>query len=138
MDGKLLLVTNVTDLSATDVVARYKALADIERGFRVLKSEIEIAPVYHRLPERIRAHASLCFMALILHRVMRLRLKQAGSDLSPEAALAKLRRIQRHTIAIDGGTPVSGVSTVDKTQANVLAALKLKKPTPTNQQLTLL
>ena len=138
MDGKLLLVTNVTDLSATDLVARYKALADIERGFRVLKSEIEIAPVYHRLPERIRAHASLCFMALILHRVMRLRLKQAGSDLSPEAALAKLRRIQRHTIAIDGGTPVSGVSTVDKTQANVLAALKLKKPTPTNQQLTLL
>ena len=32
---------------------RYKSLADIERGFRVLKSEIEIAPVYHRLPERI-------------------------------------------------------------------------------------
>jgi transposase len=37
----------------------------------VLKSEIEIGPVYHRLPERIRAHASICFMALILHRVMR-------------------------------------------------------------------
>ena len=30
---------------------------DIERGFKVLKSEIEIGPVYHRLPERIRAHA---------------------------------------------------------------------------------
>jgi transposase len=50
MDGKLLLVTNVADLSATQIVERYKALADIERGFRVLKSEIEIAPVLHRLP----------------------------------------------------------------------------------------
>ncbi len=50
MDGKLMLVTNVKDLNPAEVVQRYKALADIERGFRVLKSEIEIAPVYHRLP----------------------------------------------------------------------------------------
>ena len=138
MDGKLLLVTNVADLSATEVVARYKALADIERGFRVLKSEIAIAPVYHRLPERIRAHASLCFMALILYRAMRLRLQQAGSELSPEAALSRLRRIQRHTIAIDGSTPISGISTVDKAQADVLAALKLGKPSQTNRQMSLL
>ena len=46
-DGKLMLVTNVADLTPPEVVQRYKALADIERGFRVLKSEIEIAPVYH-------------------------------------------------------------------------------------------
>ena len=31
----------------TEIAPRYKALADIERGFRVLKSEIEIAPVFH-------------------------------------------------------------------------------------------
>ena len=55
MDGKLLLVTNATDLTAPEVVNRYNALADIERGFRVLKSEIEIGPVWHRFPERIRA-----------------------------------------------------------------------------------
>ncbi len=36
MDGKLLLVTNVKDLSADEVVAQYKALADIERSFKVL------------------------------------------------------------------------------------------------------
>ncbi|MBN6742966.1 IS1634 family transposase, partial [Acidithiobacillus sp. MC6.1] len=69
MDGKLLLVTNVQDLSPEEIVARYKSLADIERGFKVLKSELEIGPVYHRLPDRIRAHAAICFMALILHRV---------------------------------------------------------------------
>ena len=49
MDGKLLLVTNVADLSAGQIVERYKSLADIERGFKVLKSEIEIAPVFHRI-----------------------------------------------------------------------------------------
>lgn len=137
MDGKLMLVTNVADMDPTEVVRRYKALADIERGFKVLKSEIEIAPVFHRLPERIKAHASICFMALILYRVMRQRLKLAGSDLSPEAALADLRRIQRHTVSIDKGAPIHGVSTVQPRQAETLAALNVKKPT-IDAQMTLL
>lgn len=137
MDGKLLLVSNVPDLQPGQIVQRYKALADIERGFRVLKSEIEIAPVFHRLPERIRAHAALCFMALILHRVMRQRLKLAGSALSPDAALAQLRRIQHHRIEINATTPLSGVSTIHQEQAAVLAALKVPKPEQ-NAQMSLL
>lgn len=137
MDGKLLLVTNVPDLAPHEVVARYKALADIERGFRVLKSEIEIAPVYHRLPERIRAHAMLCFMALIVYRVMRQRLKLARSDLTPEKALAQLRRIQHHSVSINQSAPISGITTLNALQADVLAALNLKKPTQ-NAQMNLL
>ena len=103
MDGKLLLVTNAPDFTPQEVVKRYKSLADIERGFRVLKSEIEIGPIYHRLPDRIHAHASICFMALILYRVMRMRLKDSHSTLSPERALVKLRRIQ-HQVAFCSGT----------------------------------
>ena len=97
MDGKLLLVTNVQDLWPPDVVRRYKALADIERGFRVLKSDIEIGPVYHRLPQRIRAHALVCFMALILYRVMRMRLKANDREESPTRLLQQpcVRHIAR-------------------------------------------
>ena len=59
MDGKLLVVANVQDLAPDQVIERYKSLADIERGFKVLKSGLEIGPVYHRLPERIwRTHRS--------------------------------------------------------------------------------
>ncbi|PYF08225.1 DDE family transposase [Rhodobacter viridis] len=82
-DGKLALITNAPELSPADTVARYKALADIERGFRVLKSDIEIAPVHHRLPDRIRAHALICFLALVLYRVVRMRLKAKGHAASP-------------------------------------------------------
>jgi transposase len=133
MDGKLLLVTNVQDLTPQEVVRRYKALADIERGFRVLKSEIEIAPVFHRLPDRIKAHASICMLALILYRVMRQRLKMSGSDLSPEAALADLRRIQRHSVSINNAAPIAGISTIVQRQTDVLAALKIKKPSHDTQ-----
>ena len=137
MDGKLLLVTNTKDLTPVDVVKRYKSLADIERGFRVLKSEIEIGPIYHRLPERIRAHATICFIALILYRVMRTRLHASAAGMSPERALAKLRRIQHHSVAVNGAQPVAGLSTINKEQTDILAALTIKKPT-LKTQLTLL
>ena len=137
MDGKLLLVTNTPDLTPDEVVKRYKSLADIERGFRVLKSEIEIGPVYHRLPARIRAHAAICFMALILYRVMRLRLRAGDTQLSPERALAKLRRIQHHQVILNDAQPVTGLSTISQEHTAILAALTIKKPT-LNAQLTLL
>ena len=131
MDGKLLLVTNTPDLSATEIIARYKSLADIERGFRMLKSDIEIGPVYHRLPQRIRAHAYICFIALVLARVMRARLHQKPVPEvgSPERALSMLRRIQTHKVTFDGQAPVTGLSAIDAEQAAVLTSLKVKKPT---------
>jgi transposase len=138
MDGKLLLVTNTPDLSPQGVVDRYKSLADIERGFRVLKSEIEIGPVFHRLPSRIKAHAAICFIALILYRVMRQRLRSADAQLSPERALAELQKLQHHQIRINQAErPVTGISRLSDTQDRVFAALKLKKPTQP-QQLSLL
>lgn len=137
MDGKLLLVTNAGDLAADEVVRRYKSLADIERGFRVLKSEIEIGPIYHRLPERIRAHATICFMALILYRVMRSRLHAKSSGLSPERALSRLRRIQHHRVSLNGAQPIAGLSSISQDQSDILSALTIKKPT-VDAQLTLL
>jgi len=137
MDGKLLLVTNTVDLTPEGVVKRYKSLADIERGFRVLKSEIEIGPIYHRLPDRIRAHAAICFMALILYRVMRTRLHASDTALSPERALTKLRRIQHHRVTLNGTESVAGISTINREQTDILTALTIKKPT-LDTQLTLL
>lgn len=137
MDGKLLLVTNVADLTPAHVIKRYKSLADIERGFRVLKSEIEIGPVHHRLPNRIRAHATICFIALILYRVMRARLRAANTKLSPGTALAALSRIQRHRVTINDSQPVTGLSPINQNQSDILQALSINAPT-LKTQLTLL
>lgn len=137
MDGKLLLVSNTPDLSPQAVVERYKSLADIERGFRVLKSKIEIGPVFHRLPQRIKVHAAICFMALILYRVMRLKLKAGDSPLSPERALEHLRCIQHHRIQLNGDTPVEGISVINDEQTKLYQTLGIRKPTAT-QQMSLL
>ena len=129
LDGKLLLVTN-TNAPAAEVVQRYKSLADIERGFRVLKSDIEIGPVYHRLPKRIRSHALVCFMALILFRVMRMRLKAAKRSESPSALLEQLKRIHQQTVQTGDGKTLTGLTDITPAQKSLFAALELTPPTP--------
>jgi transposase len=131
LDGKLLLVTN-TEAVAAEVVQRYKSLADIERGFRVLKSDLEISPVYHRLPQRIRAHALICFMALILYRVMRMRLKAAKRSESPTTLLEQLKRIHQQSVATSDGQTLTGLTEITPAQKSLFAALMLTPPTPSD------
>ncbi len=131
LDGKLLLVTN-TDEAPAQVVQRYKSLADIERGFRVLKSDIEIGPVFHRLPQRIRAHALVCFLALVLFRVMRMRLKGAKRSESPTTLLDQLKRIHQQTVEIGEGKTLTGLTEITPAQKSLFAALDLTPPTPEN------
>ena len=128
LDGKLLLVTN-TNTPAVEVVQRYKSLADIERGFRVLKSDIEIGPVYHRLPQRIRSHALVCFMALILYRVMRMRLTAAKRSESPATLLEQLKRIHQQTVQTTDGKTLTGLTEMTPAQKSLFAALELALPT---------
>jgi transposase len=134
LDGKLLLVTN-TEAPATEVVNRYKSLADIERGFRVLKSDIEIGPVYHRLPQRIRAHALVCFLALILYRVMRMRLKANKREESPSRLLEQLQRIHQQTVHTADGQTIHGLTDMTPAQKSLFTALELPAPTPADLSL---
>jgi transposase len=51
-------------------VLGYKQLHDIERGFRSLKTELELQHVYHRRSDRIRSHVLICWLALLLIRTV--------------------------------------------------------------------
>src|SRR6478672_6640326 len=60
-DGIYVLRTSLpTDtLTDDDIVLRYKSLADVERFFRCLNGELDVRPIRHRLPNRVRAHMFL-------------------------------------------------------------------------------
>ena len=84
------------------MMSSYLVIAvDSELDLRALWSEIEIAPVYHRLPNRIQAHALICYLTLVLYSVLRLRLKDRGSPHSAERALEIARRIQHHQVSLN-------------------------------------
>ena len=72
-------------------------------------------------------------MALILHRVMRMRLRGANTGVTPERALQSLKRIQHHRVSINGAPPLCGVSSMTTEQHDVLTALKVKQPSQFKQ-----
>jgi hypothetical protein len=69
LDGIYVVRTSVgTDrLDTPGVVQAYKQLANVERDFRSLKSvDLELRPIWHRLADRVRAHALVCMLACYL------------------------------------------------------------------------
>lgn len=66
LDGIYVIRTSVSaaDLTASQTVAAYKSLARVERAFRAYKGiDLRVRPIYHRLPDRVRAHIFLCMLA---------------------------------------------------------------------------
>jgi hypothetical protein len=74
LDGVYAIRTNLTaaELAASEVVRAYKDLSQAERAFRSLKTvDLEVRPIHHRLPDRVRAHVLLCMLAYYLEWHMR-------------------------------------------------------------------
>ena len=76
-------------------------------------------------------------MALILHWVMRSRLRASHTGLTPERALEQLRRIHHHQTRLNGAPPVSGGVFHPRVSKRGSACHPGKKPAA-SQQLTLL
>jgi hypothetical protein len=70
LDGKYLLRCSDPHLSAEDIALGYKQLLEVERGWRTMKTTLDLRPVYHRLEDRIRAHVICCWLALLLIRII--------------------------------------------------------------------
>ncbi len=69
LDGKWLLRCSDPSLSAEDIALGYKQLLEVERGWRDLKTHLDLRPAHHRAEHRIRAHVLLCWLALLLIRL---------------------------------------------------------------------
>jgi len=122
LDGKYLLSTSDPDLSAEDVALGYKNLLEAERGFRDLKSTLELRPVFHRVERRIRAHVLLCWLALLLIRVAERQTNQTWRRIALE-----LQRL--HLVTLTGPTGTAQHTTALTTpQREILTALKIDAP----------
>ena len=69
LDGKFVVHGNDDSLSAEDLALGYKQLQRVEEAWRRLKTGLQLRPVYHFAPQRIRAHVALSVLALLLERV---------------------------------------------------------------------
>jgi transposase len=122
LDGKYLLSTSDTSLSATDIALGYKQLFNVERAFRTLKTSLSLRPVYHTRDDRIRSHVLLCWLALLLVRIAELETGQSWEKI--KAAMERLHLGE--FINKDGR--ILQRTELTKEQRNILKKLKVPYP----------
>lgn len=95
LDGIYVIRTSVKleILSSQQVVASYKSLSGVERAFRSLKTvDLQVRPIHHRLPDRVRAHILLCMLAYYVEWHMRLLLAPLLFDDDDKVQAATARK----------------------------------------------
>lgn len=72
MDGYYCIVTSEQEMDDRDVIDAYRGLWRIEESFRVMKGDLSARPVYCSTESHIRAHFLVCYVALLVMRLMQL------------------------------------------------------------------
>ena len=122
LDGKWLLRTSDSTLSPEDLAAAYKQLLQVERGWRDLKGALGLRPVFHHREHRIRGHVQLCWLALLLIRVIENAVDETWRNTRHE-----LDRMHLVTLATTDGQ-VAQRSATTPGHKSILAALDLPEP----------
>lgn len=122
LDGKYLLSSSDESLTAEEIALGYKQLLEVERAFRSLKQTLELRPMYHRKNERIRTHVSLCWLALLLIRIIE---KRTGETW--EKTRRVLQRIHQGEFATKDGRILQRTE-LTREQEQILKRLGIKPP----------
>lgn len=85
-DGLKGYLTN-SKLSKEQVLENYQHLWQIEKAFRIAKSDLKVRPVYHRLQRRIEAHICISFVAYKVFKELERQLKEKKATISPTEAI---------------------------------------------------
>ncbi len=134
LDGIYVIRTSVEAqrMDAPECVRNYKALANVERAFRSLKTvDLKVRPIHHRTAERVRAHILLCMLAYYVEWHMREAWRElmfADPDQAAKAVRDPVAPAQRSHQALDkvavrtfeDGTPVHSFSTLMAEMATIV------------------
>lgn len=93
-DGLKGYITN-TKINKEKVIENYSQLWNIEKAFRISKTDLRIRPVYHRIKSRIEAHICICFAAYTVYKELERWLKINKIELSPEKAINEIKEIRQ-------------------------------------------
>jgi transposase len=96
-DGLKGYSTN-TKLNKDEIIENYSHLWQIEKAFRISKTDLRIRPIYHRIKRRIEAHICIAFCAYKVYKELDRQLKVKNAPISPENAIDTAKTIYRITI----------------------------------------
>ena len=134
LDGLYVIRTSLEAqrMDAPSCVRSYKALSNVERAFRSLKTmDLKVRPIHHRLAERVRAHILLCMLAYYVEWHMRQAwapLMFADTDQAAKATRDPVAPAKRSAAAqrkaqskvIDDGQPAHSFATLMTEMATIV------------------
>lgn len=92
-DGFYAVATNIFDMKETEVLDIQSRRYKIEDCFRVLKTNFSSRPVYHRKENRIKAHFLICYTALLIYRLLEVKLDRNKTHFTTEQIIETLQNM---------------------------------------------
>lgn len=93
-DGVVGIVSNHPSLNDEQILENYRGLWQVEESFRITKHDLQIRPIYHWTPKRIRAHIAIAFMSFVCVRYLEYRIAIQHKKISPEEIRKNLMLMQ--------------------------------------------
>ncbi|MBS9782199.1 MAG: IS1634 family transposase [Arcobacter sp.] len=81
LDGIKGFITNDFNLKAGEVIEHYKNQYDVEKAFRISKTDLKIRPIYHRLDTRIKVHILISFVSYAVYKEFERKIKKSNLDI---------------------------------------------------------
>lgn len=100
-DGLKGYISNAM-LGKDEIIENYGQLWQIEKAFRISKTDLRIRPIYHRAQRRIEAHICISFVAYKIYKELERQLKSLNSKLSPEKAIETAKTIYQIKATVKG------------------------------------
>lgn len=125
-DGLKAYITN-TQLSKEIIIENYKHLWQIEKAFRISKTDLRVRPIYHRLEKRIKSHLNISFCSYKLYKELERQLKEKKLSVSPEKAIEVMKSIYSvNTILPSSKKEASILIVNDEQQQTLLKAFNIQ------------
>lgn len=81
LDGIKGFITNDFTLKANEVIEHYQNQYDVEKAFRISKTDLKIRPIYHRLETRIKAHILISFVSYAIYKEFERKIKTSNLNI---------------------------------------------------------
>ncbi|QSQ07943.1 hypothetical protein H0A61_00262 [Koleobacter methoxysyntrophicus] len=126
-DGYYGIQTNEQDIKPQDALEAYHTLWKIEESFRIMKSTLEVRPIFHWTEPRIKGHFLICFLAFLLERTLEFKLKKAGETASPDKIREALNSMNFAEVEIEQKNFFIKTKATDLS-SKILRVLRIKPP----------
>lgn len=101
-DGYYAICTDLVNDSVEEIIRVSEQRWEIEESFRIMKTEFQARPVYLSREDRIQAHFLICYLSLMIYRILEKKLKE---KYTAEKIITALRKMELHIIPGTGYQP---------------------------------